>query len=332
MTVHLIDTPGFDDTNRSDTDVLRDISTWLSELYTEEIFLSGILYLHRISDLRMQGSGVLSIALLMKLCGEDCFNKVVLVTTMWEQIDETVGERRERELETTKEFWGSMMEHGSLMRRHYNNKQSALDIIGMFVPQDQDAKPETVKLAIQKELAEEDKVLAQTSAGQLLNQGRDKQIEGLERQLQEVQEAMAAAQAKHNTAIHKLLEEQRHKMDRALEDSKQEKEKMQVTMQELIANSEARLHSVFNNYRKVLKAREERRSQAQEVIDEEQKAKHEEQRVKHEELVSQFQERVMQLEAKLESRTSGQPLDGMAPTPTPTAQATQTPVEAPFKP
>lgn len=30
-TVILIDTPGFDDTDRSDTDVLREIATWLAD-------------------------------------------------------------------------------------------------------------------------------------------------------------------------------------------------------------------------------------------------------------------------------------------------------------
>ncbi|WXC58553.1 hypothetical protein SNK03_004454 [Fusarium graminearum] len=102
------DTLGFDDTNRQDSAVLRDISAWLSKSYTEKILLNGILYLHRISDPRMQGSGKLSISLLRKLCSKDAFKNVVLVTTMWELVETDIGDRREKELEETEEFWGSL--------------------------------------------------------------------------------------------------------------------------------------------------------------------------------------------------------------------------------
>lgn len=108
VTIHLVDTPGFDDTNRQDSAVLRDISAWLSKSYTEKILLNGILYLHRISDPRMQGSGKLSISLLRKLCGKDAFKNVVLVTTMWELVEKDIGDRREKEPEETEEFWGSL--------------------------------------------------------------------------------------------------------------------------------------------------------------------------------------------------------------------------------
>jgi hypothetical protein len=55
QTVYLIDTPGFDDTNRSDTEVLKEIARWLVASYKGKILLNGIIYLHRITDIRMQG-------------------------------------------------------------------------------------------------------------------------------------------------------------------------------------------------------------------------------------------------------------------------------------
>ncbi|KAF4450875.1 GTP binding domain protein [Fusarium austroafricanum] len=118
ITINLVDTPGFDDTNRKDSDVLRDISAWLSKSYTEKVRLNGILYLHRISDPRMQGSGKMSINLLMRLCGKDALKSVVLTTTMWENVEADVGERREKELEDTEEFWGFMKRYGPQTRRH----------------------------------------------------------------------------------------------------------------------------------------------------------------------------------------------------------------------
>ena len=41
--VYLVDTPGFDDTNVSDVDVLRELASWLKESYTEDIKLDGII-------------------------------------------------------------------------------------------------------------------------------------------------------------------------------------------------------------------------------------------------------------------------------------------------
>ncbi|KAJ5902344.1 hypothetical protein N7495_002872 [Penicillium taxi] len=65
--VYLIDTPGFDDTNRDDSDVLREIAFWLSDSLMKKIKLSGMFYFHPISDPRMQGSAMKNILMFKKL-------------------------------------------------------------------------------------------------------------------------------------------------------------------------------------------------------------------------------------------------------------------------
>lgn len=57
-TVWLVDTPGFDDAHLSDTDVLREIATWLSNSYKDTAKLHGIIYLHRITDNKLGGSAM----------------------------------------------------------------------------------------------------------------------------------------------------------------------------------------------------------------------------------------------------------------------------------
>ncbi|PCD20836.1 hypothetical protein QX201_004455 [Fusarium graminearum] len=216
VTIHLVDTLGFDDTNRQDSAVLRDISAWLSKSYTEKILLNGILYLHRISDPRMQGSGKLSISLLRKLCGKDAFKNIVLVTTMWELVETDIGDRREKELEETEEFW-----------------DSARNILSMFVPEEPEVQPETVTLAIQKELADDNKTLDQTSAGQLLDGTWAKEKEALQRELEEVRDAVKSANEERDHMMAKLLQEQQDEMNAIVEKMREEQDKLRVTMEEL---------------------------------------------------------------------------------------------------
>lgn len=59
---YLVDTPGFDDTLKSDIEILMDVAGWLNKAYKAKIPLTGIIYLHRINDVRVGGTG-------MKTCG-----------------------------------------------------------------------------------------------------------------------------------------------------------------------------------------------------------------------------------------------------------------------
>jgi GTP-binding protein EngB required for normal cell division len=117
-TVYLVDTPGFDDTNRSDTEVLRELATWLTESYAAHIKLSGIIYLHRISDVRMPGSARRNLLMFKKLCGDNALKNVILGTTMWDRVSESEGVAREEELTSTPDFWGWMVSQGSRVFRH----------------------------------------------------------------------------------------------------------------------------------------------------------------------------------------------------------------------
>ena len=90
--IYLVDTPGFDDSERSDTEILLEITAWLSEAHKEKLKLSGIIYLHRIPDLRVGGAAVANLQMFRGLCGDSNLESVVLATTMWDQTDKEKGE------------------------------------------------------------------------------------------------------------------------------------------------------------------------------------------------------------------------------------------------
>ncbi|KAF8201903.1 hypothetical protein K438DRAFT_1965351 [Mycena galopus ATCC 62051] len=72
----------------TDTDILRQIVTFLHEQYSEDNRLGGVIYFHRITDARLGGVGVRNLRLFRKLCGEEATKNVVVVTTRWDDVQE----------------------------------------------------------------------------------------------------------------------------------------------------------------------------------------------------------------------------------------------------
>ena len=81
-----VDTPGFDDSRQSDTVVLSDIVVCLCAMQTRQIMLSGIIYLHRITDDRVVGTSMRSLRMLQNLIGTHRMANVLLVSTRWEEV------------------------------------------------------------------------------------------------------------------------------------------------------------------------------------------------------------------------------------------------------
>jgi hypothetical protein len=102
----------------------------LSSSYTKLITLTGILIFHRIADCRMRGTPLKNLSMFQELCGTDALGNVILTTTMWDEIPEEVGLRREKQLQA--EFWQPMMVHGCRTARFTFTRKSAWDIIDMF--------------------------------------------------------------------------------------------------------------------------------------------------------------------------------------------------------
>lgn len=69
------------------------------------------------------------------MCGDRVADSVVLVTTMWDQVNDEQGSRREEELRD--KFWKPMLEPGAHMRRFQGTEQSALEIIDSIISRPQ---------------------------------------------------------------------------------------------------------------------------------------------------------------------------------------------------
>ncbi|KAL9040600.1 MAG: hypothetical protein Q9214_004423 [Letrouitia sp. 1 TL-2023] len=201
MQVVLLDTPGFNDTYRDDADVLREIADWLATNYVEGHQLTAILYLHRITDVRITGSARRNLRVFKKLIGDFALSNVVLVTTMWDGIEQAIGVERERELVSNSLFWGDMVRAGSTVARFDKTRECAYNIIRLRL------KTHTRILTIQEEMVDDKTTLAETGAGKEVLAEMTKLKFEHQKEMSQLRSDMKEALDKHDEAAAKDLTE-----------------------------------------------------------------------------------------------------------------------------
>jgi hypothetical protein len=225
-TFYLVDTPGFDDTHKSDTDILMELTGWLNEAYEAEILLTGIIYLHRIMDPRLGGKALQNLKMFKSLCGDEALSKVVLATTFWSHVNATVGTNRENELEKS-EFWGQMIRKGSKVLRQDNGRASAKFIIEYLVKRRTVANI-GVALDIQKEMVDEGKTLDQTGAGQEMNAQILAMKKEYEKKIATLRTDLQTAIARKDEEWKSQIESERRQTKAKIEKDERDRSKLQA--------------------------------------------------------------------------------------------------------
>jgi hypothetical protein len=207
--------------------------------YSQDIKLSGIIYLQRITDTRFGGTASRNLVMFKKLCGEECFKRVSLATTMWDLVDEAVGEAREKELTRTEHFWGQMIARGSRVDRHYGDRDSAMDILKYIVKY---GKKDVLR--VQKEMVDGKLTLDETSAGrevsrEILEQ-RKKYDEEIRRLQADREECIKMNELKAAEQLAKLQKEYENKIKKGYEDQ----EKLRVSLEQLQEEKAAELREM----------------------------------------------------------------------------------------
>lgn len=178
-TVWLIDTPGFDDTSRSDVSILNNIAFWLSHAYRAKParLLSGLIYIHSITETRVVGTAAKNIRMMKTVCGIGGLSVLWLASSKWDCVDHITGMDHERLLTSDPAYWGELIKHGATTWRHYDTKDTALRLIDDIITRDQ-----RFVLAIQREMVDENLDVDQTTAGRQLGERvREEQKEIQER-------------------------------------------------------------------------------------------------------------------------------------------------------
>ncbi|KDQ53012.1 hypothetical protein JAAARDRAFT_39726 [Jaapia argillacea MUCL 33604] len=206
--VVLVDTPGFDDTNKTDMDILNMIGIWLEKTYKKQVKLAGIIYLHRISDNRMSGSPHKNLRMFGKLCGDTAAHRVVLVSTMWDTVDPGTAEKREVELRDN--FWKGMLDNRASYARFHNTTDSSWEIVNTVVR----SKEAREVLLLQEELVDLQKRLNETEAGKALYTVLQK---ALSDQQETIRRLLADQASQANPELAKQLESEHARVQKELD-------------------------------------------------------------------------------------------------------------------
>ena len=176
-----------------------EITKWMSRSYSKGKLLSGIIYLHRITDVRMDGSSTKYVRILQRLCGPKAMKNVFLTTTRWSNTDRAQQERRESELREGA-FWGGLIEGGASVVRFMGTRESGLELVSNLTR----LKPEP--LSIQVEM-EKNIPFIDTEVGKFMNEEFGSLIEKYRKEMEDLRKEIREAIRLKDDPLKEILEE-----------------------------------------------------------------------------------------------------------------------------
>lgn len=227
---------------------------YIAPRYQQGVKLSGVIYMHRISDFRMGGIAMRNFTMFKQLCGGDFLKNVAIVTSMWSEVTASIGEAREAELRDQEMFFKPVLEQGARLLRLDRNVESGQAIVRSMIRQRPTA------LQIQRELVDQRLDLAETAAGEELNRDIAAQVRAHREELKAMQLEMRTAIQARDEQTRKELEESSNKlkleMARLQADSRklvvdyaEEKIRMERQVQEMVETTRGEVDRVTSDCR-----------------------------------------------------------------------------------
>ncbi|KAJ4146093.1 hypothetical protein NW754_001556 [Fusarium falciforme] len=262
--VYLVDTPGFNDTNRPDIDTLRILATCLSASYVNGVRIHGLVFLHPISDNRMAGSALRNINMIKAVCGFSSYENLAIVTTMWPEetsyVEAKSLEDRENDMMTNDRYFGDLVAEGATMFRHGQTEcrspskrlASAQDVTSHLVVRLERRAPEVLRL--QREMVDEKKWLGETAAGNAVAEDLEKARSACKKEMIELEASIKSRLAGVNVAYAAQLQEQRSDIDKRLKVVDHSRRALKKSMRDLHKQEERAVRQRVENADRSLRA------------------------------------------------------------------------------
>lgn len=224
--------------------------------YEQGYKLSGIVYLHRISDNRITGTARRNFNMFRKLCGDSTLHNVVIVTNMWGKVTPELGASRELELATDDRLFKPALSQGARMLRHNNTISSAHAILLSLLSN----RPKALR--IQEELVDERKDIADTDAGQELGRELAELAIQYRAQLDQVQKDLEEALRTKDIQTEKELEQIRKDLEGQINQLEHDRERISNDYAEKKRKTDEKMHEILES----LKEEQGRRAQREQEI------------------------------------------------------------------
>ncbi|EPS45311.1 hypothetical protein H072_697 [Dactylellina haptotyla CBS 200.50] len=217
--IYLVDTPGFDDTYVSDKDILEGISDCLRECVSDGLKVSGILYVHPITEARMKGSAMKNLRMFRKVMGDGNMGQCCLLTTKWSLQPREKSEDFEHQLKTNPHFWKLLIDQGASIARFGDSQPSAMQIIyplakkSGFVPQ------------LTKEI-NEGKTLGETEAGIEVLDNIEEAKKKHEEEKRELQKDYEEALRNRDKKLAQMIAEEKQRVEKEINEMRAAQEEL----------------------------------------------------------------------------------------------------------
>ena len=251
----MIDTPGFDDSNISDVEVLKRIAGFLEITYAhlailantaltmcryeEGKKLSGLIYMHPITETRIGRRSRYNLQMFKKLCGDETLGNVVVVTTMWSSVREDTGLLRLQQLRDEDQFeFRSVEARGGRIVRYGNSKEAALGILHNMLPNAR------LPLQIQRELVTERMAISETGAGRRLGHGLQELEDKYTEQLRALRAEMADALTAKDIQMQQAVQAERSRLEGQLAAVIEDKDRLASDFKRELAEAHSQLQTI----------------------------------------------------------------------------------------
>ena len=190
---NLIDSPGFDDSRMPDAEVLTMLANFIVDLYASGQEVHGVVFVHRITDVRLSGSQIKTAQILRRITGDKFKGRFALVTSMWDLVeDRTDAISRESELVRHPQFWKELRPDDLEKFRFSGTVESARKVVNWFLKHGDTFLRHPPQLRLYTQL-EAGKLVSETDAGIFvmgeMSKQRQEHVEAVEQLRREIFEA-----------------------------------------------------------------------------------------------------------------------------------------------
>ena len=186
--------------------------------YTNGKQLAGVIYIHSIASTRIGTTSRHNLTMFQKLCGRRALRNAAIITTRWDQVKGSTATARETELRTKSTLFKYLLDNGATLFR-YDRTQgliAAQTIVRHFL------NTSPMPLLVQREMVDEGKLIAETTAGIELQKDFRKRMEESHKTMRQLKEEFHDFKSENDIAaakdVRKEMVNVKERFDKVRED------------------------------------------------------------------------------------------------------------------